>query len=137
MNRFTPGRIFKSRGRQYRILGTKDHWCRDGRYVEMIRYQSVCAEPGCNAVFMALTTKSRIQKGQLNKRCGDHHAPGIPAPVKKPKQKHAKSARPKKRRLVPRTSPITPAARLAARRERAVTQAILAVQRGERPSYLD
>ncbi|MGL3109186.1 hypothetical protein [Bradyrhizobium sp. BR 1432] len=137
MNRFTPGRIFKSRGRQYQILGTKDHWCRDGRYVEMIRYQSVCAEPGCNAVFTALTTKSRIQKGQLNKRCELHHAPGIPAPLKKLKQKPAKTARPKKRRLVPRTPAITPAARMAARRERAVQRALVAVQRVQRLSYLD
>jgi|GEM_PF-3988703 len=127
MNRFAPGRCFKSRGRPYQILGTKDHWTRDDRYVEMIRYQSVCAEPGCKRIFQALATKSRVRKGQLNKRCQVHHAPGIPVPIKKARKK-----RPKTRLKKP-----TAAARLAARRERAVTQAILAVQRGERPSYLD
>ena len=127
MNRFTPGRIFKSRGRQYEILGLKDHWCRDGRFVEMIRYQSVCAEPGCRRTFQALSTKSRARKGQLNKRCELHHAPGVPAPVKKVRNK-----RPKTRLKKP-----TAAARLAARRERAVQRAILAVQRVQRPSYLD
>ncbi|GMO78877.1 hypothetical protein BwSH20_29550 [Bradyrhizobium ottawaense] len=137
MNCFTPGRLFKSRGRQYQILGTQDHWTQDDRYVEMIRYQSVCAEPGCDRTFRALTTKSRIRKGQLNKRCELHHAPGIPAPVKKPKQKPAKKARPKKRKLIPRTPTVSSAARLAARRERAVNQAVLALQRTQRPSYLD
>lgn len=137
MSPFTPGRVFKSRGRQYQILGTKDHWCLDGRYVEMIRYQSVCAEPGCRRIFMALTTKTRLRRGQLNKRCELHHAPGVPAPIKKAKPKTAKAVRPKKRHLVPRTPVITLAARLAARRERAVQRAMLAVQRVQRPSYLD
>ncbi|PDT87468.1 hypothetical protein CO669_25210 [Bradyrhizobium sp. Y36] len=127
MNRFTPGRIFKSRGRQYQILGTKDHWTRDGRYVEMIRYQSTCAETCCGRTFRALTTKSRIRKGQLNKRCELHHAPGIPIPVKKARKK-----RPKAHVKKP-----TAAARLAARRERALERAILAMQRVQRPSYLD
>ncbi|RTE92813.1 hypothetical protein [Bradyrhizobium sp. LVM 105] len=127
MNRFSPGRIFKSRGRQYQILSLKDHWCRDGRYVEMIRYQSVCAEPGCKRVFRALSTKTRVRKGQLNKRCELHHAPGIPVPVKKVRKKRPK---------VPVKKP-TAAARLAARRERAVQQALVAVQRVQRPSYLD
>jgi hypothetical protein len=127
MNRFTPGRLFKSRGRQYRILGPKDHWCRDGRYVEMIRYESACAEPGCKRTFMALTTKTRIRRGQMNKRCEEHHAPGVPIPIKKAKKK-----RPKVRVKKP-----TAAARLATRRERAVQQALLAVQRVQRPSYLD
>lgn len=123
MNRFTPGRLFRSRGRQYQILGTKDHWTRDGRYVEMIRYQSVCAEPGCDRTFRALSTKSRIRKGQLNKRCELHHAPGIPAPIKKVRRKRPK-ARVKK-----------PAG--AARRERAVEKALLGIQRVQRPAYLD
>lgn len=127
MNKFTPGRIFKSRGRPYRILGPKDHWTRDGRYVEMIRYQSVCAEPGCKRTFMALATKSRFRKGQLNKRCELHHAPGIPVPIKKVRKK-----RPKVRVKKP-----TAAARLATRREGAVQRAIIAMQRVQRPSYLD
>lgn len=127
MNRFTPGRCFKSRGRPYQILGTKDHWTRDDRYVELIRYQSVCAEHGCNSIFRALTTKSRVRKGQLNKRCELHHAPGVPTPVKKVRKK-----RPKVRLKKP-----TAAALLRARRERAVNQAILAMQRVQRPSYLD
>lgn len=127
MNRFTPGRSFKSRGRPYQILGTKDHWTRNDRYVEMIRYQSSCAEPGCQRIFRALTTKSRIRKGELNKRCELHHAPGIPIPVKKARKK-----RPKARLKKP-----TAAALLRARREQAVQRAILAVQRVQRPSYLD
>ncbi|UPJ76169.1 hypothetical protein [Bradyrhizobium sp. 187] len=127
MNRFAPGRSFKSRGRRYQILGTKDHWTRDGRYVEMIRYQSACAEPSCNRTFTALTTKSRIRKGQLNKRCELHHAPGVPIPVKKVRKK-----RPKVRLKKP-----TAAALLRDRRERAVNRAILAMQRVQRPSYLD
>lgn len=131
MNHFTPGRVFKSRDRQYRILGTKDHWCRDGRYVEMIRYESVCAEPGCKRTFMALTTKTRLRRGQLNKRCELHHAPGVPAPVKK--RKSAKMVRPKKRCLVPRAPAMTPEAR---ERARLVWKASLAVQRGQQPSYL-
>jgi len=131
MNRFTPGRCFQSRGRPYQLLGTKDHWCRDGRYVEMIRYQSVCAEPGCARIFRALATKSRVRKGELNKRCELHHAPGIPAPIKKARQK------PSKKSLKKSPKKPTAAARLAARRERAVAQAIIAVQRVQRLSYLD
>ncbi|MDI3560214.1 hypothetical protein [Bradyrhizobium sp. Arg816] len=127
MNKFTPGRLFKSRGRPYQIVGPKDHWTRDGRYVEMIRYQSICAEPGCDRTFRALSTKSRIRKGQLNKRCELHHSPGVPAPIQKVQKK-----RPKARVKKP-----TAAAQLAARRERAVNQAILAMQRVQRPSYLD
>lgn len=127
MNRFTPGRIFKSRGRQYQIIGLKDHWCRDSRYVEMIRYQSVCAEPGCKRVFQALSTKTRVRKGQLNKRCELHHAPGIPVPVKKARKK----------RPVVRAKKPTAAARLAARRGRAIERALIALQRVQRPSYLD
>lgn len=127
MNRFAPGRMFKSRGRPYQIVGPKDHWCQNGRYVEMIRYQSVCAEPGCKRTFMALTTKTRIRKGQLNKRCELHHAPGVPIPVKKARKK-----RPKARLKKP-----TAAASLAARRERAVQRALVAMQRVQRPSYLD
>ncbi|RXG85258.1 hypothetical protein [Bradyrhizobium zhanjiangense] len=134
MNRFIPGRVFKSRGRQYQILGTKDHWCRDGRYVEMIRYQAVCAEPGCKRIFMALTTKTRLRRAQLNKRCELHRAPGVPAPIKKAKPKVARTVRPKKRRLVPKTPPMSPEAR---ERARLVWKASLAVQRGQRPSYLD
>ncbi|WOH55289.1 hypothetical protein [Bradyrhizobium sp. BWC-3-1] len=127
MNRFTPGRSFKSRGRPYTILGTKDHWTRDDRYVEMISYQSVCAEPGCGRTFRALTTKSRIRKGQLNKRCELHHAPGIPIPVKKVRKMRSKA----------RLKKPTAAALLRARRERALQQAIVAVQGVQRPSYLD
>ncbi|MCK1305011.1 MULTISPECIES: hypothetical protein [unclassified Bradyrhizobium] len=127
MNRFTPGRSFKSRGRPYQILGTQDHWTRDDRYVEMIRYQSACAEAGCQRIFRALTTKSRIRKGQLNKRCELHHAPGVPIPVKKVR---------KKRQKVRLKKPAA-AALLRTRRERAVNQAILAMQRVQRPSYLD
>lgn len=133
MNRFTSGRIFKSRGHQYRILGTKDHWCRDGRYVEMIRYESVCAEPGCKRIFTALTTKTRLRRGQLNKRCDLHHAPGIPAPVKKAKPKPTKKARTKKRRLMPSAPAMAPEAR---ERASLVRKAALAVQRGQQPSYL-
>ncbi len=77
MSNFTLGRIFKSpEAGSTTILGTKDHWTRDGRYVEMIRYQSSCAEPGCKRIFRAMTTKSRHRRGQLNKRCELHHAPG-------------------------------------------------------------
>ncbi|OPY95753.1 hypothetical protein A5906_07225 [Bradyrhizobium sacchari] len=130
MNRFAPGRTFKSRGRPYQILGPKDHWMRDGRYVEMIRYQSVCAEPGCKRTFIALTTKTRIRRGQLNKRCELHHAPGVPIPVRKAKKVRKK--RPKIRLKKP-----SAAARLAARRERAVQRALVAMQRVQRPSYLD
>ena len=39
MNCFLPGRRFKSRGQRYEILGPKDYWTRDDRYVEMIRYR--------------------------------------------------------------------------------------------------
>ncbi|MGY3288023.1 hypothetical protein ACVWWP_001090 [Bradyrhizobium sp. LM3.6] len=93
----------------------------------MIRYQSVCAEPSCARIFRALTTKSRIRKGQLNKRCELHHAPGSPVPIKKIRKKA-----PTKRLKKP-----TAAAHLAARRKRAVNQAVLAVQRVQRLSYLD
>lgn len=130
MNRFTPGRSFKSRGRQYRILGTKDHWCRDGRYLELIRYQSICAEPGCKRIFTALSTKTRVRRGQLNKRCELHHAPGVPIPVKKVRKRLR--ARPKVRTRKP-----TAAACQASRRERALKRAILVMQRVQRPSYLD
>ncbi|TKV78927.1 hypothetical protein FDV58_24820 [Bradyrhizobium elkanii] len=134
MNPFAPGRRFRSRGQNYRILGTKDHWTRDDRYVEMIRYESICAHPGCDRVFMAITTKTRLRRGQLNKRCDRHHAPGVPAPVKKVKPATAKKARPKKRRLVPPGPPMTPETR---ERARLVWKAELAVKRGEQPSYLD
>lgn len=134
MNRFTRGRIFKSRGRQYRILGTKDHWCRDGRYVEMIRYESACAEPRCKRIFTALTTKTRLRRGQLNKRCDLHHAPGVPAPAKKARPKPTKKARTEKRRLMPSAPAMTQGAR---ERARLVRKAALAVQRGQQPSYLD
>lgn len=133
MNRFTPGRIFKSRGRQYQILGTKDHWCRDGRYVELIRYQSVCAEPGCKRAFEALATKTMLRRGKLNKRCERHHAPGVPAPAKKAKPKPTKKAKLKKRRLAARAPAMSPEAR---ERARLVWKATLAVQRGQQPSYL-
>jgi len=133
VNRFAPGRMFKSRGRPYQIVGPKDHWCQNGRYVEMIRYQSVCAEPGCKRTFMALTTKTRIRKGQLNKRCELHHAPGVPIPVTKAKK--VKKVRKKRRKI--RSKKPTAAASLAARRERAVQRALVAMQRVQRPSYLD
>ncbi|WP_128933985.1 hypothetical protein [Bradyrhizobium zhanjiangense] len=134
MNRFTPGRRFKSRGQSYEVLGTKDHWTRDDRYVEMIRYQSVCAEPGSKRIFTAMTTKTWLRRGHLNKRCDRHHAPGVPVPVKKPKSTTAKKARAKKRRLIARMPPMSPEAR---ERARLAWKAALAVQRGQRPSYLD
>jgi hypothetical protein len=46
MNPFTLGRRFKSRGQSYEIAGFKDHWTRDDRCIEMVRYKSVCAHPG-------------------------------------------------------------------------------------------
>jgi hypothetical protein len=119
---FEHGQRFKARGRRYLILGTKDHWTRDGRYVEMIRYRAVCANPGCKRCFDAMTTKTRMRRGQLNRRCERHHAPGSPVLVKmsppKPKPK------PKKRALgyVMR--------RLLPRNEQSL-------RRYGRPSYLD
>ncbi|RZN09023.1 hypothetical protein CWO91_19620 [Bradyrhizobium genosp. SA-3] len=127
VRRYTVAAVGKLAPEAARILGTKDHWTRDGRYIEMIRYQSVCAEPGCKRNFLALATKSRVRKGQLNKRCELHHSPGIPVQIKKARKKRAK----------PRPKKPTAAARLAARRERAVNRAILAMQRVQRPSYLD
>lgn len=134
MNRFVTGRRFKSRGQSYEIAGLKDYWTRDDRYVEMIRYKSVCAHPGCRRVFEAITTKTRLRRGQLNKRCPIHHAPGVPAPVKKAKLKTAKKARPKKCPATAGTPPTSPEAR---DRARLVWKATLAVQRGQPPSYLD
>ncbi|KRP85950.1 hypothetical protein AOQ73_36335 [Bradyrhizobium pachyrhizi] len=135
MNLFTPGRRFKARGQSYEILGAKEHWTRDERLIEMIRYRSVCAHPGCKRVFDAVTTKSMVRRGRLNKRCQLHHAPGVPAPVKKAKKTTAKKVAPKRRlRLVPRSPPMSPE---ALERVQLVREAVLAVKRGQRPSYLD
>jgi len=122
MNRLTPGCYFKSRGQRYVIRGKKDYWTRDGRYLEMIRYASQCAEPGCDTVFEAIATKSVIRRGELNRRCDLHKAPGLPVPIVKVKRK-----RPKK----PATK------QLAARWARLGRKAALAVRRGQQPSYLD
>jgi hypothetical protein len=69
-----------------------------------------------------MTTKTCLRRGKLNKRCQLHHAPGMPVPVKKVRKK-----RPKK----------PTAAQLAARWARLGAKAALALQRGQRPSYLD
>jgi hypothetical protein len=122
MTKFATGRRFKSRGQSYEIAGLKDYWTRDDRYIEMVRYKSVCAHPGCRRIFEALTTKSRLRRGQLNKRCQLHHAPGMPAPVVKVRKKRSKKPT---------------AARLAARWAWLGAKAALAVQRGQPPSYLD
>jgi hypothetical protein len=137
MNRFTPGRRFKSRGQSYEIAGLKDHWTRDDRYVEMVRYKSVCAHPGCRRIFEAMTTKTRLRRGKLNKRCPLHHAPGMPAPVKRAKSRMSAATTKKrttKRQLIQRTPPMSPEAR---QRARLVWVATLAVRRGQPPSYLD
>ncbi len=134
MTRFAAGRRFKSRGQRYDILGTRDHWTRDDRYVQMIRYQSVCAEPGCNRIFVAMTTKSRLRRGELNKRCEQHHAPGLPAPVKAPRRAAAKKAVFKKRPCAARRPAMSPEAREIAR---LAWRADLAVRRGQQPSFLD
>lgn len=120
MNRFEAGRRFKSRGQSFEIAGLKDHWTRDDRYIEMVRYKSVCAHPACRRIFEAMTTKTRLRSGQLNKRCRLHHAPGMPAPVRKPRPK----PKPQKR---PRSYVI---AQLLLRN-------VEAIKRTGRPSYLD
>ena len=134
MNRFARGRRFKSRGQSYEIAGLKDHRTRDDRYIEMVCYKSICAHPGCRRIFEAITTKTRLARGQLNKRCPLHHAPGVPVTVKRIKSPAPKKARPKKRQLAPRTPPMSPEAR---QRALLMWKAAAAVQRGQAPSYLD
>jgi hypothetical protein len=83
---------------------------------------------------VAKTTRTRLRRGQLNKRCERHHAPGMPAPVRKARKTAAKSTRPRKRRLVPR-APRMSLEELE--RARLVWKAGLAVKRGQTPSYLN
>lgn len=65
-------------GQRYRIVGRKDHYGEDGRYIGMLVYEAVCAEPGCNKLFRYPGTKSNIKRKHVNRRCEAHKAPGCP-----------------------------------------------------------
>jgi len=95
MTRTPLPKHFKIDKQEYRLVGTQDHYTTDGRYLELVVYQAVCAHPGCRRLFRYKTTKTCFRRHQVNRRCEQHKMPGVPVPMKRPKR--APNTRPMKR----------------------------------------
>jgi len=79
------GSKFKIGNQQYRIVGAKDYWTISDRYIEMLVYESACAD--CGRVFRYPTTKTNLRSKQLNRRCPRCKSPGRPVAAAKPRNR--------------------------------------------------
>ncbi len=73
----TPGQTFKRGGQLYRCLGTREHQMGNGRWIDLFRLESACAD--CGRAFVCLAAGRAIKAGNLNRRCEEHRRPGAPA----------------------------------------------------------
>jgi hypothetical protein len=97
-------RSFEWQGQWFYPLGLHAHECLDGRWVDLVEYESIC--PDCGAWFEAMASKGRMARRELTRRCEECRSPGVPVrPIKK-------------------TAPIAPA-----KREAVKTKAKLAIIR--------
>jgi hypothetical protein len=90
----TPSQTITRRGQLYRCVGHLDHQMRNGAWVDITRFESVCPERG--RVFECTATRTAIERGYLTRRGEDHRRPGAPVGQRRPpRKKTARTAPPR------------------------------------------
>jgi hypothetical protein len=69
------GATFKKGRQRYECVGFRDHVSRVGHESTLIVLRSRCAE--CGAPFEFMTTRGRLTRGAINRRCDHHKRPGV------------------------------------------------------------
>jgi hypothetical protein len=81
----TPGQTVTRRGQLYRCVSCLEHQMRNGAWVDLIHFESVC--PECGRTFECTATRTAIKRGYLTRRCEDHRRPGAPVGERRPPRK--------------------------------------------------
>ena len=58
----------------YRFLDFVGHWLASGEYVELVRYEALCAS--CGRPFRSKATKTNWRRSRLSRRCEIHRRAG-------------------------------------------------------------
>jgi hypothetical protein len=120
-------RRFKIGEQEYTIVGKEGYWRNEDTFIEMDVYEAVCAHPGCDRTFRYPGTKTNVKRRNVNRRCPQHKAPGIPVDEPKPRTKSAAAKRLR--------APVAP--QRTVRDRNTARPAPRATQTPPTPSYLD
>lgn len=79
---------FKFRSQTYKEVGTQPYTMQSGRCIDLVVLRTKC--PVCNNTFEFLSSRARVTKRQLRRRCDEHKRPGVPVEYRLPSRTRRK-----------------------------------------------